>query len=264
MLYTTKKKLAVITGASSGLGKCFAESYASRGYSVVLIARRKTLLDDLALNLKKKYGSDVHVFTSDLASSVQRKKLIQNLQQQFKAIDIFINNAGFGIFGEALKVGIENSTQMIELHSSAVTELTLALLPQVQKSEDRGIIHVSSVAAFHPSVYAAVYAATKAYIYSFSMALASEYEDRINILTLCPGITDTDFWPTSGVTPPKMLFHSPEKVVLLAIEALGKKKLVVVGLENKLRILVQKIFTDEFVLYITKKISILLKWNTKK
>mgnify|MGYP001571657575 FL=1 len=96
------------------------------------------------------------------------------------------------------------------------------------------------------------------------MALSSEYENKVNILTLCPGITDTDFWSTSGVIPPKILLHSPEKVAKLALEALGKKKLVVVGIENKLRIFVQKILSDEFVLNLSKKISILLKWNTNK
>ena len=121
MLQTSKKKLAVITGASSGLGKCFAKELANRGYTIVLIARRKKLLDNLAIKLKNQFGSEIHVYSSDLTSPVERKKLIQNLHTQFSSIDIFINNAGFGVFGEALTVGVNQSLKMIELHNMAVT-----------------------------------------------------------------------------------------------------------------------------------------------
>ncbi len=243
------KKLAVITGASSGIGKSFAYILASRGYDLILVARRKTLLMKHASALRKRYNVAVKVYDVDLSIGIQRKKLLSLLHKKKESIDLLINNAGLGRFGEAVSIGAEDTNKMIEVNVVALTEFCLSLIPLVLKSNKKSIINVASVASFHPSAFAAVYAATKAYVYSFSMALASEYNGKISILALCPGIIDTEFWQSSGVSKPKYLIRSADKVVEQALQNLTKKVLII-GVENKIRVIVQKFIPDSFMLYI--------------
>lgn len=248
-----EKRLAVITGASSGIGKAFAYNLANKGYDLVLIARRKDILDELAFDLHKKCKVHVEVYKVDLSSENQRENLIYLLKEKFSAIDLLINNAGFGKFGKSSTIGVEQAMKMIKVNVMALTDLSLSLIPELLNSKEKNMINVASVAAFHPSLFAGVYAATKAYVYSFSMALASEYEGKLHILTLCPALTDTEFWSVADVTPPRILLRSPEEVVSKALGSLGKKKLLIIGYENHLRIFFQRLISDERALQITKK-----------
>jgi uncharacterized protein len=254
-----KKRFAVITGASSGIGKAFAYQLAANGYDLILIARRKNLLDRIAGDLQKTFKNAVVVYKADLVSEEQRKKLCEWLTYKYKSIDLLINNAGFGKFGKSSEIGAEEASKMIKVNVMALTDLNLSLLPQILRSKEKSIINVASVASFHPSIYSGVYAATKAYVYSFSMALATEYEGKLRILTLCPGLTATEFWDAAGVASPHRFVYSPEVVVKKALKSLGKKKLLIIGYENHLRIFLQKIISDELVLKLTHKIYSLKK-----
>lgn len=254
-----RKKIAIITGASSGIGKCFAYNLAENGYTLVLIARRKKLLEAIASDLRNIFKISVTVYEIDLSSDEQRKKLITQIQKKFSMIDLLINNAGFGKFGDSSTLGRENAIKMIQVNAIAVTDLSLSLLPQILKSKEKSIINVASVAAFHPSMFAGIYSATKAFVYSFSMSLAAEYEGRLRILTLCPGLTDTGFWKASNVIAPRMFVHSPEEVVKKALKNLGKKDLLIIGYENHIRIFLQRVLSDEVVLKLTNKIRKIIK-----
>jgi short-subunit dehydrogenase len=258
-----KKRLAIITGASSGIGKSFAYSLAEKGYDLALVARRKKLLDSIARDLKNKFETAVTTYEVDLSVEDKRKKLITLFLRKYPSIDLLINNAGFGNFGESSNIGVEQSLNMIKVNIMAVTDLSLSLIPMLLKSKQKSIINVASVAAFHPSIYGGVYAATKAYVYNFSMALAAEYDGRLNVLTLCPGITDTGFWQAARVGTPRFLLRSSEEVVEKALASLGKKKLLIIGYENHARIFIQRFIPDIYALTLTKKIQVLLTKKNK-
>lgn len=246
-----RRPVAVITGASSGIGKSFAYQIAKKGYDLILIARRKKLLEVIASELEKQNKISVTIYNVDLSSDKQRKKITTKLQKKKIAIDLLVNNAGFGKFGASDKIGPEHAIKMIQVNVSALTDLSLSLLPQILNSKEKSIINVASVAAFHPSIYAGVYAATKSYVYSFSMALGAEYEGRLRVLTLCPGLTATGFWKAASVVAPTKFIYSSDAVVDKALSSLGKKKLLIIGYENHARIFIQRLLSDEFVLKLT-------------
>ena len=148
------------------------------------------------------------------------------MKKKHSSIDLLINNAGFGKFGESSVIGTQEALRMIQVNVIALTDLTLSLLPEVLKSTEKSIINIASVAAFHPSIVGGVYAATKSYVYSFSMALAAEYERKLRILTLCPGLTATGFWAAANVRSPSLFVHTSEEVVEKALRSLGKKKVI--------------------------------------
>jgi short-subunit dehydrogenase len=187
-------KTALITGASSGLGKEFAIIHASKGDNLVLVARSKDKLDALKFELEKQYGISVYVIGKDLSDQYAPKKVYDELQNQKIHVDYLINNAGFGDFGLFAETKWEKQLEMINLNVTCLTYLTRLFLPEMIKNKFGKILNLASTAAFQPGPTMSVYFATKAYVLSFSEAIANELKGTgVTVTALCPGATDTGF-----------------------------------------------------------------------
>jgi uncharacterized protein len=187
--------LALITGASMGIGEVFARQLADRGYDLILTARSEDKLQAIATDLRGE-GVRVQVIPGDLTDAALRQRLFV----QSGAIDLLVNNAGFGDYGPLAEVDRINQQTMIQLNILALVDLTQLLLPGMVKRQSGAIINVASIAAFQPMPYLSVYAATKAFVLSFSEALRAETRSQgIKVQCLCPGATDTNFAAVSGL-----------------------------------------------------------------
>lgn len=183
--------LALVTGASSGIGLHIAEELAARGHDLVLVARREAALRALAERLRKQ-GAAVTVIAADLAADPDA--LVATLAQRGLSPDVLVNNAGFGIFGRHLDVDLAEEQQMIDLNISALVRLTKRLLPAMVARGRGRVMNVASTASFQPGPYMAVYYATKAFVLSYSEALAEELRGSgVTVSALCPGPTQSGF-----------------------------------------------------------------------
>ncbi len=238
----TKTKQAVITGASKGLGKCFAWECAKRGYDLFLIARSKQLLTELAVEIKVKYGVNVTTMPADLSREPEVKSLADKLSKM-PAIELLINNAGFAIPSLFADSDIEAQLNMVRVHNEAMLRLTRAILPGMKNNKKGSIINVSSTMAYIPFVANTVYGASKAFINTFSDVLQREVQAYgITIQALNPGLTRTEFHKTDAFKRIKKMDKNrramaPEDVVQISFENLGKKLIVIPGFGNKLSLL---------------------------
>jgi uncharacterized protein len=183
---------ALVTGASRGIGKCFAQALAKRSWDLILVARNLEALDQLAAELSGAFGIRVETIASDLTAAGAAAKLRAVTAERRLEVTLLVNNAGFGSRGEFSKLPPEEQSNMVRLNALALTELTHHFLPAMTARRNGAIINVSSTAAFQPMPYAAIYAATKAFVTSFSMALAEEVRNQgVTVVTLCPGRTRT-------------------------------------------------------------------------
>ena len=189
-----KGKTALITGASSGIGKAFAEALARRGAKVILTARSEAGLNAVADALRAAKAPGVEVIALDLAAPGAGAKLAAAVVAKGLEVDLLVNNAGFGKWGDFLSVEAAVDAEMVQLNITALVDLCHAFLPAMQARRDGGIINVASTAAFAPLPYAAVYSASKAFVLSFSEALFGECEDKgVHVLALCPGGPQSNF-----------------------------------------------------------------------
>ena len=187
-------KTALITGASCGLGKKFAELFAKRGYALVLTARSKGKLYTIAHMLKEQYGVPVEVYPADLTKREDVRQLCDFTVSKKIQIDVLINNAGFGDWGAFATADAQKQYQMIQCNIAALTALTHFYLQEMLQRNKGWILNVSSVAAFEPGPLMSVYYATKAFVLSFTEALSVELEGTgVHISALCPGPTRTGF-----------------------------------------------------------------------
>lgn len=187
-------KTALITGASGGLGKEFAEILASKGNNLVLVARSKDKLEGLKLELEKKYLVSVSVIVKDLSDQYAPKAVYDELKTQKIQVDYLINNAGFGDFGLFAETNWEKQLEMINLNVTCLTYLTRLFLPGMIKNKFGKILNIASTAAFQPGPTMSVYFATKAFVLSFSEAIANELKGTgVTVTALCPGATETGF-----------------------------------------------------------------------
>lgn len=192
--YDFAGKTVLITGGSMGIGAAFARELSGRGAALVLVARSRAKLDALAAEL----GPGTHVLVEDLALPGAALRVFDAVAEAGLAVDVLINNAGFGKFGPFTEVPLEVQRQEIDLNIGALVELTHLFLPMITERRG-GVIQVASTAAFQPVPYMAVYAASKAFVLSFSEALWAEYRPRgVRVLALCPGATDTPFFERAG------------------------------------------------------------------
>lgn len=234
-------KTALITGASAGIGKSFAQELAARKTNLVLVARSEEKLQQLANKLESQYQIQTDVIVQDLTATAAKKDLFEAVSQKGLTIDLLVNNAGFGDYGAFAKRPLEKQVNMIQLNITALVELTHLFLPGMQERQSGGIINVSSIGGFQPIPYMSVYAATKAFVLSFSEALWAENRDSgVKILALCPGPTESEFFqraefPDSSKAASNQQFISAEEVVKDALKALEKNRSNVVtgGLINQ-------------------------------
>jgi uncharacterized protein len=187
-------KTALITGASGGLGKEFARIHASKGGNLVLVARSADKLEALKFELEKQYGVSVYVIGKDLSDQYAPKTVYDELKAKQIQVDYLINNAGFGDFGLFAETEWEKQLDMINVNVTCLTYMTRLFLPEMIKNKSGKILNIASTAAFQPGPTMSVYFATKAYVLSFSEAIANELKGTgVTVTALCPGATETGF-----------------------------------------------------------------------
>ncbi len=184
----------LVTGASSGIGLELARCFAVDGCRLVLVARRGAALEALATELRKTYKIQAQVITSDLAHAEAPPRLLAHLQSAGLKVDVLVNNAGFGAQGRFAELPLRRQLDMLQVNITALTHLTGLLLPGMIERRRGGILNVASTAAFQPGPGMAVYYATKAYVLSFTEALAEEVAGTgVTVTAVCPGPTATEF-----------------------------------------------------------------------
>lgn len=233
---------ALITGASSGIGEEFAKQLAAKKTDLILVARSQDKLEALASKLQQQHSINAEVIVQDLTVPAAGKTVFESIQQRGLSVDLLINNAGFGDYGDFSDRDLSKQLAMIQLNVMVLTELTGLFLPLMRQRGHGAIVNLSSIAGFQPLPYMSVYAATKAFVLSFTEALWAENKDSgVRILAVCPGPTESDFvnradFPDSMKKSQKNLMTPTEDVVAKALKALDKKQSNVVtgGLPNQI------------------------------
>jgi len=234
----TKSQTALITGASAGIGRELAKLFAKDGYRVVLAARNGARLGQFADELQRQFSISVKAFALDLGSASAPQFLFDQVERENIGIDVLVNNAGYGKLGAFADVPLEESLGQIELNITALTHLTKLFFGPMLERKSGKILNVASTAGFQPGPLMAVYYATKAYVVSFSEALANELRGSgVTVTCLCPGATDTEFQKRAGAEE-SLLFRILRPMTAKAVahhgyRALMKgKPLVISGLKN--------------------------------
>lgn len=230
------KNTALITGASSGIGKELATIHAERGGNLILVARSKDKLNELKVELEKKHKVLVSIIPKDLSAAGAAKELFNEVQSLGIQVDYLMNNAGFGLVGKFHELPWERQMQMINLNMIALTELTYLFLQEMVPRNNGKILNTSSTAGLIPGPLQAVYFASKAYVSSFSNAIAEElYDKNITVTALLPGATETGFAKTSGVDK-TAIYSNPASARSVAEDgynAMIKGKLDVISVSSK-------------------------------
>ena len=232
---------ALITGASSGIGEEFAKQLAAKKTDLILVARSQDKLEALASKLQQQHSINAEVIVQDLTEPAAGKTVFESIQQPGLTVDLLINNAGFGDYGDFSDRDLSKQLAIIQLNVMVLTELTGLFLPLMKQRGHGAIVNLSSIAGFQPLPYMSVYAATKAFVLSFTEALWAENKDSgVRILAVCPGPTESDFFdkadfPDSMTQSQSKLMTPTEDVVAEALKALDKKQsnIVTGGLPNQ-------------------------------
>jgi short-subunit dehydrogenase len=227
------KPVALVTGASAGLGEEFARQLSAQGQRLVLVARRKARLDALAAEL-----GNARAIELDLSAPGAAARLMADLAKHGETVGLLVNNAGFGLAGRFAELEGKRQREMIDLNCGALMDLAHAVLPGMIERQSGGILNVASTAAFQPGPGMAVYFATKAFVLSFSEALHDEAKRHgVKVTCLCPGPTRTEFRSVSGFDPKGRLAKlaaDAASVVHAGLDGLERNRAVVVpGLSNK-------------------------------
>lgn len=234
------RKTALITGASSGIGYELSKLFAQDNYNLVLVARNKKKLDRLADELKQNFGVSTKVISKDLSIQASPQEIFDGLQQEAIHIDILVNNAGFGKHGYFSETDLMNELQMIQVNLVSLTHLTKLFLPGMLKRGHGKILNVGSTGSFVPGPLNAVYCATKAYVLSFSEAIAEELEGSgVTVTALCPGATKTEFHKraqTEGINLHKFGVMDARTVAEIGYcGSMKGKRVVIPSINNRLQ-----------------------------
>jgi len=225
-------KATLVTGASSGIGEAFARKLAEKNHDLFLVARDEVKLEVICEELMSRHEIKASYIALDLNADLADETLFSETEKRGVEIDWLINNAGFGSMGDFSSLKREKELNMIDLNVKALVALTHRYLNQMRKRKSGTIINVSSTASFQPIPFMATYGATKAFVTSFSEALAEENRlYGIKVLALCPGPTKTNFFDAAGITDPIKIkgMQTAEEVVEAALKAIEKGKTSVVS-----------------------------------
>jgi short-subunit dehydrogenase len=229
-------KTALITGASSGIGEAFARRFARDGTNLVLVARRVDRLETLAEELRQQHGSTVTVIAADLSLPDAPRAVWAETERLNIAVDILVNNAGFGTHDEVLNSDPDLLDEEVRVNVGAVVALTSRYLPGMVTRSSGTVINIGSTASFQPVPHMAVYAASKAFVLSFTEALWGELQDtKVRAMALCPGATTTEFFDVAGEAARTGRPRTADALVDHALAALEQgKPSTVHGFENAL------------------------------
>ncbi len=258
---------ALITGASSGIGRALAQQFAAHGYEVILVARSAAGLDDVARTLagprRATGGADapsVRVVTADLSKTGSAAQLVEQLRRDGIRVDVVVNNAGFGLQGKFAELPFDQQIEMIQLNVVTLTELTRLLLPGMLERGTGGVLNVASTAAFQPGPLMSVYYATKAFVLSFTEGIAEEVAGSgVKVTCLCPGPTETAFADRAGMRSTNLF-----KAGAMNVEQVGRegfegwnsgKVLVIPGSANRRATLVVRLSPRAFVRRVVKRMN---------
>lgn len=230
------RPVAVVTGASSGIGEAFAGALAARGHDLVLVARRAELLGDLAARLVADHGVEVEVLPADLATDAGVAAVAERLGDAARPVDLLVNNAGVGTMGRFWELPIEGEAAEVALNVVALMRLTHAALGPMVTRGGGGVINVSSISAYQPIPRHATYGATKAFVSSFTNALHEELRGTgVRVMALAPGFTRTGF-QADGFDPvnlPDLAWQSADTVAATALKAFDRGRVVcITGILN--------------------------------
>ncbi|HEY6804010.1 MAG TPA: SDR family oxidoreductase [Pyrinomonadaceae bacterium] len=246
----------LITGASSGIGAAFARKFAALGRNVFLVARSEDKLITLCNELGRMSGIRAQYLALDLTEPNAAARLFEETQKRQLEIDMLINNAGFGSMGFFDKLDPKTELEIIDLNVRALVDITHRFLLPMRERKQGTIINVASTAAFQPVPFMTTYAATKAFVLSFSEALAEENRPYgVHVMALCPGVTDTNFFAASHMDrPPLRISETPEDVVDTALRGLKRhKSSIVSGWPNRLLVFAERFLPRFAVLRIAGK-----------
>lgn len=237
MISEWKGKWALITGASAGIGVALAQELAAGGTHLVLTARRVDRLQEVANSLRKKYGIQAHVVAADLTKREAPQEIYAFTKEKGLRIDLLVNNAGFGQYGEVPQVETQRLLDMVGVNCTAVVHLTRIFLPEMVARRSGDILILASTAAFQAVPYISTYAATKAFDLFFAEGLAEEMKPHgIRVCALCPGSTESEFHSVAGQEAFTAQNQEPaDKVARTGLQALAAgKSYVISGLGNYL------------------------------
>lgn len=234
-------KRALITGASSGLGVAFAKDLAARGCNLILVARRDDLLRNVQREISDRYKVEVEIVSMDLSAAESPTALYEQIKKAGRAVDVLVNNAGFGVYGEFKDVSWEKEKEMLDLNMITVTHLTKLFLSDMLDRNFGYILNVASTGAYQATPLYAIYSATKSFVLLFSEALNYELKNtNVKCTVLSPGVTETEFHKVAG--QPYGWYHrvtmmKSEDVAQIGIESMLKgKPSLVAGLMNAITI----------------------------
>jgi len=255
-----ERETALITGASSGIGLDLACLMAP-DFDLIITARNKAKLEQIAQNLQSKNGNHVHVIPADLADSKAPELLFAEIKRRGLPVDILVNNAGFGAYGPFTETNLQDELAMIQVNITALTHLTKLVLPEMKARKRGRILNVASTAGFQPGPLMAVYYATKAYVISFSEAIANELKGSgISVSCLCPGATATEFAARAGMEKSRlfklgaMQSRNVARAGYLKL-LLGRSGLVIPGVINKLMVQSLRISPRRLVTAIARRLQ---------
>ncbi|HYD03007.1 MAG TPA: SDR family oxidoreductase [Alphaproteobacteria bacterium] len=255
-----KSTATLITGASSGIGLELAKIFAKNGHNLVLVARSENTLNELKKQLEESCAINVKVIVQDLKYYNAPTAIYDAVKADDIHVNVLINNAGFGVHGEFKDTDLEKELEMIQVNVTAVTHLTKMFLTEMLEANSGRIMNVASTAAFNPGPLMAVYYASKAYVLSFSEALAEELSNtNIKVTTLCPGPTKTNFSTVTGVENARVLnekIPDAKEIAEYAYNALvQEKRIAIPGIKNKILINATRIIPRKIVTKTIKKIQ---------
>jgi uncharacterized protein len=246
-------KYTLITGASRGIGESMAKYCASKRYNLILVSRTKEKLDELAYKLMDEYNIDVKTYTMDLTEADAAVKLFNFCRSGHLNVNMLINNAGVGLYGKFDELSITEQLNVIQLNQVCTVALTHQFIPMLKENSVSYILNVASTACYQPIPYMSVYAATQAFLQSFTLAIKNELKIyNVNVSCLCPGPTATDFFERAGLesmpvnsSEIKML---PDEVAEIAIEGLLENDSEIIpGTSNTIGAYFSKLFPNKFI-----------------
>ncbi len=251
------RKTALITGASSGIGYELAKIFAQNGHPLILVARNEGTLNQLADELRAEFNVTVKVIRKDLSLITAAQEVIDELEREEVSVDILVNNAGFDVYGYFYETDLTKELQMIQVNLVTLTQLTKLLVGDMVKRKYGRVLNLGSTGSFVPSPLNAGYSATKAYVLSFSEAIAEELQGSgVTVTCLCPGATKTEFQKRARMGETRLLrfgVMDARTVAQLGYRGLmAGRRVIVTGLNNQVQIFLLRFLPRTLVVKLSK------------